>query len=48
MKHAEVEVFPAVPAPTSDDYVGCFDDRLGDRVLSTVETDDALTLEVSA
>ena len=33
--------------PTSGDYVGCYNDLVGDRILSTVLTDDALTPAVS-
>eukprot|EP00904_Undaria_pinnatifida_P011695 jgi/Undpi1/7656/HiC_scaffold_23.g10129.m1 len=29
--------------PTSGDYVGCYNDLVGDRILTTVFTDDALT-----
>lgn len=33
--------------PTSEDYVGCFNDLVADRVLTTVITDDFLTPAVS-
>lgn len=33
--------------PTSDDYVGCYNDLVADRVLTNVMTDDALTPAVS-
>lgn len=47
MTQSEVEVFPPGPAPTSDEYLGCFNDMVADRVLTTVVTDKAMTLEVS-
>lgn len=48
MAEGEPEVFPPGLAPTSEDYLGCFNDDVTDRVLTTVVTDDAMTLEVSA
>ena len=33
--------------PTSGDYVGCYNDLVGDRVLTTVSTDDAITPAMS-
>ena len=47
MTDTEVEVFPPSPAPSSDDYVGCYNDMVGDRLLTTVDTYDALTPAVS-
>ena len=47
MTDSEVEEFPPSPAPSSDDYVGCFNDLVGDRVLTTVDTYDTLTPAVS-
>lgn len=47
MTDSEVEVSLPSPAPTSDDYVGCFSDMVGDRVLTIVATDDALIPAVS-
>lgn len=47
MVDSEIEVLPSSPAPTSDDHVGCFNDRIGDRVMTSVMIDDALTPEVS-
>lgn len=47
MTDTAVEVSSPGPEPTSDDYVGCFSDMVGDRVLTTVTTDDALTPAVS-
>lgn len=47
MTESEVEVFPPGPAQTSEDYLGCFNDMVGDRVLTTVSSDEAMTLEVS-
>lgn len=45
MAEGEPEVFPPGLAPTSEDYLGCFNDDVTDRVLTTVVTDDAMTLE---
>lgn len=42
-----VEVSPLTLIPDGDEYVGCFNDVVGDRVLTTVSTYDDLTLEVS-
>ena len=47
MPDSEVEVFPPSPAPSSDDYIGCYNDMISDRLLTTVDTDDALTPAVS-
>lgn len=47
MTDSVAEVFPPSAAPTSDEYVGCFNDMVADRVLTTVMTDDAMTLEVT-
>lgn len=47
MTESEVEVFPPGPAPTSEDFLGCFKDTVSDRVLTTVVTDNAMILEVS-
>ena len=41
------EVDVSSPVPDSDDYIGCYNDMLGDRVLTTVITDDAMTSAVS-
>lgn len=37
---------PPSPAPTGDDYVGCFNDMISDRVLAIVMTNEDLTPEV--
>eukprot|EP00904_Undaria_pinnatifida_P011612 jgi/Undpi1/7581/HiC_scaffold_23.g10054.m1 len=42
------EVDVSSPVPDSDDYIGCYNDMLGDRVLTTVITDDAMTSAVCA
>lgn len=47
MTNAEVVSFSRGPVPTSDDNIGCFSDVVGDRVLATVTTDNAMTVEVS-
>lgn len=47
MTAAEVESSPPGAVPTSDEYVGCFSDTIADRVLTTVTSNDAMTLEVS-
>lgn len=47
MTDTEVESSPPGAVPTSDEYLGCFSDMVGDRVLATVTSDDAMTLEVS-
>lgn len=47
MTEGEPEVFTPGPVPTSEDYLGCFNDMVADRVLTTVVTDAAMTLEVS-
>lgn len=47
MTDTEVEVAAPSPVPTSNEYVGCFSDMVGDRVLTTVTTNEAMTLEVS-
>lgn len=39
-------VSPPSPAPTSDFYVGCFNDMMADPVMTNVTVDDALTSEV--
>lgn len=44
---ADDEVFPPSPAPSGEDYVACFNDMVGGRLLTTVSRDDAMTLEVS-
>ena len=46
MTDTEIEVADPSPVPTSDEYVGCFSDLVGDRVLTTVTTGEAMTLEV--
>lgn len=46
MIDSEVEVSPPSPAPTAEDYVGCFRDTVGDRVMTSVMTSDDLTAEV--
>lgn len=43
----ELEESPPSPAPTGDDYVGCFTDMVSDRVLTIVMTNEDLTPEVS-
>lgn len=43
----ELEESPPSPAPTDDDYVGCFTDMVSDRVLTIVMTNEDLTPEVS-
>lgn len=48
MTDAVVESPPPGAVPTSDDYVGCFSDMVGDRVLTTVTSNDAMTLGVSS
>lgn len=48
MTDAVSEEVASAPVPTSDEYVGCFTDMIGDRVLTTVSTDDgAMTTTVS-
>lgn len=46
MAESALEESPSSPAPTDPDYVGCFSDTVGDRLLFTVEIDQALTPEV--
>lgn len=46
MVDSEVEVSAPSPAPTGDDYVGCFSDMVSDRVMTSVLTSDDLTPEV--
>lgn len=46
MVETDLEVSPPSPAPTSDSYVGCFNDMIADRVMASVTVDDALTPEV--
>lgn len=48
MTDAVAEVFPPSPVPTDDEYVGCFQDMVADRVLTTVMTDDAMSIEVTS
>ena len=47
MTDFDADVSSTSAVPTSDDYVGCFNDLIADRVLTTVTTDDALTPAVS-
>lgn len=47
MTDTEVAEVSSSPAPSSEDYIGCFSDMVGDRLLTTVTTDDALTPDVS-
>ena len=47
MTDSVAEVFPTSAVPTDVEYVGCFNDMVADRVLTTVMTDDAMTLEVT-
>lgn len=46
MTDTDVESSPPGAVPTGDEYVGCFSDMVGDRVLTTVTSDEAMTLEV--
>lgn len=47
MTDFDADVSSSGLVPTSDDYVGCYNDLVADRVLTTVTTDDALTPAVS-
>lgn len=47
MVESSVEEVESPAEPEDDDYVGCFSDMVGDRILFTVETDAAMTIEVS-
>lgn len=42
----ELEESLPSPVPKGDDYVGCFRGMIGDRVLFSATTNDALILEV--
>lgn len=46
MTDYDVDVSMTTAAPTGDDYVGCYNDLVADRVLTNVITDDALTPDV--
>lgn len=47
MVESELEVSPPSPAPTGDNYVGCFNDMVSDRVMTIVISSEDLTVEVS-
>lgn len=47
MVESSVEEVEPPAEPEDDDYVGCFLDTISDRIMFTVETDAAMTIEVS-